>query len=120
MKKQINVLIIGFFLLCLPATTLAGVAGFLKASTKDNFSKPYRVAQKKALEKRAEQVLDANDVLIQRTIQAYGGNYFRQEKNKVLIFNQKIYKDFSIRVINGQRLIVKTADGTFVMNVVQE
>ncbi|MFC1815790.1 hypothetical protein ACFL0M_07565 [Thermodesulfobacteriota bacterium] len=120
MKKKIDVLILGFFLLCLSAAPAADVSGFLNVSDQNNFPILSRAAQKEVLQKRAEEVIDANDALIQKTIQAHGGNYFREGQNKILIFNQNIYKDFSIRVIKGQRLIVETADGTFVMNVVKE
>ena len=75
------------------------------------------VAQKRALEQRADQVIEANDALIQKTIQANGGNYFHQGKSKILIFNHKIYKDFTIRVVSGNRLIIETEDGAFQMDV---
>ncbi|MDF1590471.1 MAG: hypothetical protein P1P89_03060 [Desulfobacterales bacterium] len=75
------------------------------------------VSQERALEERADQVIEINDALIQRTVQANGGNYFRQGQSKVLIFNHKIYKDFSIRVIGGNRLSIETEDGTFQMDV---
>jgi len=81
------------------------------------FSEILPVSQQRALEQRADQVIDINDALIQRTIQANGGNYFHQGKTKILIFNHKIYKDFTIRVIKGNRLIIKTEDGTFQMDV---
>ncbi|MFH1258258.1 MAG: hypothetical protein ABII74_00330, partial [Elusimicrobiota bacterium] len=59
------------------------------------------VSQERALEQRADQIIEINDALIQKTIQANGGNYFHQGKSKILIFNHKIYKDFTIRVIKG-------------------
>ena len=74
-------------------------------------------SQERALEQRADQVIEINDALIQRTIQANGGNYFHQGQSKILIFNHKIYKDFSLRVIGGNRLIIETEDGTFQMDV---
>jgi len=75
------------------------------------------VSQERAMEQRADRVNEINDALIQKTIQANGGNYFHQGPSKILIFNYKIYKDFSIRVISGNRLIIETEDGTFQMDV---
>ena len=74
-------------------------------------------AREKALEQRADQVIEMNDALIQRTIQANGGNYFHQGKSKILIFNRKIYKDFTMRIVSGNRLIIETEDGIFQMDV---
>jgi|GEM_PF-3873757 len=75
------------------------------------------VSQQRALKQRADQIIETNDALIQRTIQANGGNYFHQGTSKILIFNHKIYKDFTIRIINGNRLIIETDDGAFQMDV---
>ena len=75
------------------------------------------VSQERALEQRADQVIEINDALIQKTIQANGGNYFHQGKSKIVIFNNKIYKDFTIRVISGNRLVIETQDGTYQMDV---
>ncbi|MEW6671264.1 MAG: hypothetical protein AB1427_06145 [Thermodesulfobacteriota bacterium] len=75
------------------------------------------VSQERALEQRADQIIEINDALIQKTIQANGGNYFHQGKSKILIFNQKIYTDFTIRVVSGNRLVIETQDGTFQMDV---
>jgi hypothetical protein len=82
-----------------------------------SFSGILFISQERALERRADQVIEINDALIQKTIQANGGNYFHQGKSKILIFNHKIYKDFSLRVIGGNRLIIETEDGTFQMDV---
>jgi hypothetical protein len=81
------------------------------------FSGILPVSQQRALEQRADQVIDLNDALIQRTIQANGGNYFHQGKTKILIFNHKIYKNFTIRVIKSNRLIIETEDGPFQMDI---
>ena len=82
-----------------------------------SFPEILAISQERALEQRADQVIEINDALIQKTIQANGGNYFHQGKSKILIFNHKIYKDFTIRVIKGNRLIIETEDGTFQMDV---
>lgn len=79
-----------------------------------------QVAQQEALEQRGEKVINANDALIQRTVRAYGGNYTRKGESKVLIINEKVYKDFSIQVVNSQYIIIRTNDGTFTMDVVNE
>ncbi len=73
---------------------------------------------KRALEKRADQVVEMNDALIQKTIQAYGGNYIHQGGSKSLTLNDKTYKDFTIRVINNSQLLIETEDGVFQMDVV--
>ena len=74
-------------------------------------------SQQRALEQRADQVIEIYNALIQTTIQANSGNYFHQGKSKILIFNNKIYKDFTLKVINGNHLIINTEDGTFQMDV---
>lgn len=75
------------------------------------------VSRDRALEQRAGRIVEINDALIQTTIQRNGGNYFHQGKSKILIFNHKIYKDFTIRVIDGSRLIIETEDGLIQMDV---
>lgn len=82
------------------------------------FAKILPVSQERALEQRADQVIELNDALIQKTIQANGGNYFHRGKSKIVIFNHKIYKDFTIRLIGGNRLVIETQDGTYQMDVI--
>ncbi len=83
-------------------------------------ARPYwlTASRQQEMEKRGETVLNANDELIQRTLQANGGNYFRQGSSKMLIFREKVYDDFSIDVLNGEYIIIKTIDGTFRLKTV--
>ena len=81
---------------------------------------PPEAARQEALEGRGLKIIDENDRLIQRTVEAYGGSYFRDGKSKVLIFNQKTYQDFSIEVVASEYIYLETPDGTFRLKVVEE
>jgi len=107
--------ILSVFLLQLPAE--ADDLSSFRRQRPPSFTGILSVSQKRALEQRADQVIEVNDALIQKTIQANGGNYFHQGKSKILIFNHKVYRDFTIRIISGNRLIIETEDGTFQMDV---
>jgi len=114
MKKIVPVLLCVSILLLLQ---LPAAADDLTFNLQYPVSGAVPVSQQRALEQRADQIIETNDALIQRTIQANGGNYFHQGESKILIFNHKIYKDFTIRVVNGNRLIIETEDGAFQMDV---
>lgn len=115
-KPEVILLIIGLFLL--PGNAFGEFPEIqgMHAGSRDHF----QLAQQEALEQRGQKILDANDLLIQRTVQAYGGNYFHKDKAKILIFREKVYKDFSIRVVNGEYVILETRDGTYRLKVVSE
>ena len=113
-KKKILLLLACLLSLMGTAYTVQAVS----AGTFIQFSR--QIAQQEALEQRGEKVINANDALIQRTVRAYGGNYARKGESKVLIINEKVYKDFSIQVVNSQYIIIRTDDGTFTMDVVNE
>ena len=90
-------------------------------NTTSDYRKPDHLpAQEEALNQRKKFVMDANDELIQKTLKAHGGNYFRQGRSKVIIFKEKVYKDFSVRVVNGEYIIIETKDGTFKLEVPRE
>lgn len=114
MKKIVSLLLCVSILLLLQ---LPAVADNLAFNPQYPVSGIVPVSQQSALEQRADQIIETNDALIQRTIQANGGNYFHQGTSKILILNHKIYKDFTIRVVNGNRLIIETEDGAFQMDV---
>lgn len=115
-RAGIIILIIGLFLV--PGNGFGEFTVTQKklAGCRDRF----QLAQQEALERRGQKILDANDALIQRTVRAYGGNYFHQDKSKVLIFREKVYKDFSIRVVNGEYVILETRDGTYRLKAINE
>jgi len=116
--KKSNQLLLGVLILFLLQLQAAGGDFFPhQQPLPPSFPGILFVSQESAMERRADQVIAINDELIQRTIQANGGNYFHQGKSKILIFNHKIYKDFTIRVIRGHRLIIETEDGAFQMDV---
>jgi hypothetical protein len=81
---------------------------------------PPEAARQQALDQRGRKVLDENDRLIQRTVEAYGGSYSRDGKTKKLVFNQKTYRDFSIEVVASEYIYLETPDGTFRLKVVEE
>lgn len=117
MKKSKLPLFCVFILILLQFHAAADDLSSIQQLLPPSFPGILSVSQQRALDQRADQVIEINDALIQRTIQANGGNYFHQGKSKILIFNHKIYKDFTIRVIKGNRLIIETEDGTFQMDV---
>ena len=117
-KKKILLLIACLFCLMGTAYTVQAVSAETFEHRNVQFFR--QIAQQEALEQRGEKVINANDVLIQRTVRAYGGNYTRKGESKVLIINKKVYKDFSIQVVNSQYIIIRTDDGTFTMDVVNE
>ena len=117
MKKSNQLLLCVLILFLLQLQAAGGDLSSHRQPLPPSFPEILPVSQERALEQRDEQVIEINDALIQRTIQANGGNYFHQGQSKILIFNHKIYKDFSIRVIGGDRLSIETEDGTFQMGV---
>ena len=119
MKKN-KILLLLACLRCLMGTGYTVQAVSAEPIEHRNFQFARQIAQQEALEQRGEKVIHANDALIQRTVRAYGGNYDRKGESKVLIINEKVYKDFSIQVVNSQYIIIKTDDGTFTMDVVNE
>ena len=117
-KKKILLLLSCLFCLTVTGYTVQAVSAETFGHRNVQFTR--QVAQQEALEKRGEKVINANDALIQRTVRAYGGKYTRKGESKVLIINEKVYKDFSIQVVNSQYIIIRTDDGTFTMDVVNE
>lgn len=117
MKKSELLLFGVLILFLLPLRAVAEDFSSIQQHFPHPFPRIKDVSQEKAMQQRADKIIKINDALIQKTIQANGGNYFHQGQSKILIFNQKIYRDFSIRVINGNRLIIDTEDGTFQMDV---
>lgn len=118
MKKNRLLLFCALILLLLPAQAAAGFCLSARQDPPFSFSEVVSVSRERALEQRAGKVVEINDALIQRTIQANGVNYFHQGKSNILIFNHKIYQDFTIRVMGGSRLIIETEDGAIQMDVV--
>lgn len=114
--------IIVFFCLLISFSILIGASVYAQPVGKETPVCPGPVfladGPKRALEKRADQVVEMNDALVQRTIQAYGGNYIHEGGSKSLTLNDKTYKDFTIRVINNSQLLIETEDGVFQMDVI--
>ncbi|MDP2643452.1 MAG: ABC-type transport auxiliary lipoprotein family protein [Desulfobacterales bacterium] len=82
-------------------------------------SPPLRlIAQNRAMKQRGEKIIQINDDVIYRTLKANGGDYIRKGKLKALVFNGKMYDDFSIEVVRGAVLIITTPDGTFSLDIV--
>lgn len=74
-------------------------------------------ARQRALDQRGKVVLDANDALIRKTVEAYGGNYIRRNNMKRLILNGKVYKTVTIRVVDSRQVIIETEDGVYALDV---
>ena len=77
-------------------------------------------ARQRALEKRGEKIIGIRDALIKNTLQAYGGDYFRDGKLMSIILNGRIYRDFTLKIVRGQFLEISTPNGVIYLEVVEE
>jgi hypothetical protein len=75
-------------------------------------------ARGEMLRQRGEKIIRINDEVIARTLRAYGGDYKRDGKKKLILLNGRIYKDFKIDLIRGRYLIITTSDGRYLLEVV--
>ncbi len=72
----------------------------------------------RALQERAEKVIQDKDELVRRTLRAYGGDYFRVGQMTSVTLNGRTYKDCDIKIVRGEYLIIKTVDDVFFLEVV--
>ena len=74
----------------------------------------------KALKQRGVKVTRDKDDLVRRTLRVYGGDYVRQGETAAITLNGKTYQDFTIEIVEGKYLLIKTPDGTFYLGVVDK
>ena len=85
------------------------------------FSTSFQICQtgpQRALEQRGVKVTRDKDDLVRRTVRAYGGDYVRKGETATFTLNGKTYQDFTIEIVEGKYLLIKTHDGTFYLGVV--
>lgn len=112
--------IIVCFLLVLPA---AAQALENEPYQRLEFSTSFQICQtgpQRALEQRGVKVTRDKDDLVHRTLRAYGGDYVRKGETAAITLNGKTYQDFTIEIVEGKYLLIKTPDGTFYLGVVDK
>jgi len=100
-----------------PAVVAAGLSDSNPTAAGDAADTGRLPARQRALDQRGGVVIDANDALVRKTVQAYGGNYIRQGDATLLILNGKVYKTLVIRVVDSRQVIIETEDGVFTLDV---
>ncbi len=79
-----------------------------------------QTGQQRALQQRGVKVTRDKDDLVRRTVRAYGGDYVRKGETAAVTLNGKTYQDFTIEIVEGKYLLIKTPDGTFYLGVVDK
>jgi hypothetical protein len=79
-----------------------------------------QIGQQRALQQRGVKVTRDKDDLVRHTVQAYGGDYERKGENAAITLNGKTYQDFTIEIVDGKYLLIKTPDGTFYLGIVDK
>jgi len=76
--------------------------------------------RQQALEKRGEKIVSIKDALVRNTLRAYGGDYFKDGNRMSILFDGKIYNDFTLKIVRGKYLTINTPDGVIYLEVVTE
>ncbi|MEE8430592.1 MAG: hypothetical protein V3S16_05030 [Candidatus Desulfatibia sp.] len=79
-----------------------------------------QTGQQRALEQRGVKVTRDKDDLVRRTVRAYGGDYVRNGETAAITLNGKTYQDFTIEIVEGKYLRIKTSDDTLYLEVVDK
>jgi len=79
-----------------------------------------QAGQQRALEKRGVKVTRDKDDLVRRTLRDYGGDYVREGETAAVTLNGKTYQDFTIEIVDGRYLLIKTPDGTFYLGILDK
>lgn len=74
----------------------------------------------RALKKRGEKVTEVKEDLVRRTVQAHGGVYRRVGQDVFLELNGKIYTDFTLRIVDGQYLVIESPEKIFKLKIISE
>ena len=112
--------IIVCFLLVMP---VAAQALEIEPYKQLEFNANFQICQtgpQRALEQRGVKVTRDKDDLVRRTLRAYGGDYVRKGETAAITLNGKTYQDFTIEIVDGKYLLIKTPDGTFYLGVVDK
>ncbi len=108
------------FLLVLPAAAQSlDIDHFNGPETNINFEL-CQTTRQKALKQRGVKVTRDKDDLVRRTVRAYGGDYVRNGETAAITLNGKTYQDFTIEIVEGKYLRIKTSDDTLYLEVVDK
>lgn len=75
-------------------------------------------ARQRALQQRGERIMAIRESIVKNTLRSYGGDYFKDGQNVAIMMNGKIYRDFTMEIIRGQYLLIRTPDGVFYFETV--
>ena len=112
--------IIVCFLLVLPTAAQSLDFDHSDGSENNTSFQICQTGRQKALEQRGVKVTRDKDDLVRRTLRAYGGDYVRKGETAAITLNGKTYQDFTIEIVDGKYLLIKTPDGTFYLGVVDK
>ena len=77
-----------------------------------------QATREKALKQRGVKVTRDKDDLVRRTLRTYGGDYVREGETAAITLSGKTYQNFTIEIVEGRYLLIKTPDGTFYLGIV--
>lgn len=118
MKPLVNIIVC--FLLVLPAAAQSfDMENYDSYELKNNFQ-ICQATREKALKQRGVKVTRDKDDLVRRTVRVYGGDYVRNGVTAALTLNGKTYQDFTIEIVEGKYLRIKTSDDTLYLEVVDK
>jgi hypothetical protein len=112
--------IIVCFLLVMPAAAQSFDFDNSKGSENNTNFQICQAGQQRALQQRGVKVTRDKDDLVRHTVQAYGGDYMREGETAAVTLNGKTYQDFTIEIVDGKYLLIKTPDGTFYLGIVDK
>lgn len=112
--------IIVCFLLVLPAAAQSFDFDHSNRSENNIKFELSQTGQQRALKQRGVKVTRDKDDLVSRTVRAYGGDYVRSGETAAITLNGKTYQDFTIEIVEGKYLRIKTSDDTLYLEVVDK
>ncbi|NQT69574.1 MAG: hypothetical protein HQ552_08335 [Desulfobacteraceae bacterium] len=118
MKALVKIIVC--FLLVLPVAAQALDFDYSNGYANNINFELCQATREKALKQRGVKVTRDKDDLVRRTVRAYGGDYVRKGETAAITLNGKTYQDFTIEIVEGKYLLIKTPDGTFYLGVVDK
>ena len=115
--KPLGKIIVCFFLVLPTAAQSVDMENYDSHELKINFQ-ICQATREKALKQRGVKVTRDKDDLVRRTVRAYGGDYVRNGETAAITLNGKTYQDFTIEIVEGKYLRIKTSDDTLYLEVV--
>ena len=112
--------IIVCFLLVMPAAAQSFDFDNSKGSENNTNFQICQAGQQRALQQRGVKVTRDKDDLVRRTLRTYGGDYVREGETAAITLSGKTYQNFTIEIVEGRYLLIKTPDGTFYLGIVDK